>query len=103
MHLNANVSPFIFSAWTGLGIALIGGFVEYIFTLRRGNSVGSRQLPGCLLFVVGGLAIGAIISIVVSLLLGKGFRYGLILGSGVLSGFYFGFIFMFGLWFLLNR
>ncbi len=62
-----------------------------------------RRLPGCLLYVVGGLALAGIVSIVASLFSNGGIGPALILGAGVLGGFYVGFIFLFIIWFLLER
>jgi len=56
-----------------------------------------------LLFVTGGLAITGFAAIIVSAILNGGVGEALIVGVGVLSGFYTGFFILFSLWILLDR
>lgn len=88
---------------TGLIIAFIGGIVEYFVSLRPSAQESPRRLPGCLLYAAGGLGFAGLIAIIASLIVNKGVGDALILGAGVLSGFYAGFLFLFILWFLFNR
>jgi hypothetical protein len=102
MDPSTNLVLFIAGVIIGLLVALIGGIVEYWLSLRRNGTGESNRLPGCLLYVSGGLVVAGIISLAASFLLTGGIRPALVLGAGVLSGFYVGFIFLFVLWLLLE-
>ncbi len=103
MSLSPNLTLFLIGSGIGLGVAAIGGIAEYWVSLRGGDDERQRRLPGCLFYVIGGLAVAGVIGMVTSFLLGKGIMPALILGAGVLGGFYIGFILLFILWFLVNR
>ncbi|MDX1414845.1 MAG: hypothetical protein R3293_11690 [Candidatus Promineifilaceae bacterium] len=93
----SNLTLFLAGAGFGLGIALAGGLVEYWLSLRPGVERSFSQ-PGCLLFVTGGLALAGFIAIIASFVVDGGIGKALIVGAGVLSGFYTGFIISFSLW-----
>ena len=95
MSLSPNLELFLIGSGIGLGIATLGGFTEYWISLRRDGYEGRRRLPGCLFYVIGGLAVAGIIAIATSILAGKGIMPALIMGAGVLGGFYTGFICLF--------
>ena len=100
--MHSNVALFLIGVGIGLAVAIIGGLVEYWTTLRPGaESVQHRS--SCLPFVIGGLALAVIAAMIASALLNGGIGEALIMGAGVLTGFYTGFIVSFGLWFLLDR
>lgn len=101
MHTNNLL--FLISFGFGLGVALIGGLIEYWTNLRPGAAKNFRQRPSCLIFVGGGLAVAGIIAMIASAILNGTIGGALIVGAGVLVGFYSGFIILFGLWFLLER
>ena len=87
----------------GLAIAFIGGLVEYWLGLRGNKPEQPRQLPGCILYVAGGLGLAGIIALVASLIFTQSISPALILGAGVLGGFYAGFAIMMLLYVLLKR
>ena len=101
MHTNGSL--FLIGIGIGLSTALIGGLAEYWITLRPAAAESSRKFPSCLLFVTGGLAITGFAAIIVSAILNGGVGEALIVGAGVLSGFYTGFFILFSLWILLDR
>ncbi len=103
MGLSTNLTLLIGGLGIGLGIALLGGVAEYRLSLRASADTGERRLPGCLLYVAGGLALAGIVSIAASLFSNGGIRPALVLGAGVLGGFYVGFIVLFIIWFLIER
>lgn len=96
------MSLFVIGAGIGFSIAFIGGLIEYWITLRSGAN-RARHQPSCLLFTVGGLAIAGIVAMIASAVINGGIGEALIMGAGVLAGFYAGFIIAFGLWFILER
>ena len=55
------------------------------------------------MYVAGGLALAGIVALVASFLLSGGILPALILGAGVLGGFYVGFSCLFVVWTFLNR
>lgn len=77
--------------------------VEYWISLRPGANESVRRLPSCLLFVAGGLAAAGIVAIFTSFVFSGSIFEALVIGAGVLTGFYTGFIVLFSLWFFLNR
>ena len=103
MSLSTDLTLLIAGAGIGLGIAIVGAFSEYWLSIRSSAADRPYQLPGCLLYVVGGLALAGIVSLVTSLLLNGSIKPALIVGAGVLGGFYVGFVLLFILWLLINR
>ena len=79
----------------GLGIgfatALIGGLIDYLISKSKNNSQKTNHLPGCMLYVAGVLGFLGIISIIVSFIMSGSIGPALVLGAGVLGGFYSGF------------
>ena len=87
----------------GLVIAGGGGLLEYWLHLRP-EAVNRRlRVPGCMLYTAGTLALAGIAAVVVSWLAVGTIRAPLILGAGVLSGFYSGFIVLFAVWLKVAR
>jgi hypothetical protein len=103
MSLNPNISLFLIGTAIGLGTALIGGLIDYWVNLRPDRPDRSDRLPSCLFFIAGGLVIGGLAAIIGSFLLNGGISNALIMGAGVLIGFYTGFILLFGIWLWMNR
>jgi hypothetical protein len=101
--LHTNGSLFLIGIGIGLSIAFIGGLVEYWISLRPAVTEEPRRLPSCLLFTTGGLAIAGIAAMIVSIIFNGGVWEALIMGGGVLIGFYAGFLLLFSLWLILNR
>lgn len=103
MGLNPNISLFLIGLAIGLMAAIIGGLIDYYLNLRHKMPERTTSLPGCLFYMAGGLGVTGLVAMAASLLLNGGIMEALVLGAGVLTGFYFGFILLFGLWLLLNR
>ena len=101
--MGASLSLFLAGGAAGLAVAIVGGFLEYRLSLRSGARGPQQGLPGCLLYVAGGLGLAGIIALGASLLLSGGLLPALILGAGVLGGFYLGFGALFLLWLILDR
>ena len=87
----------------GISIAVIGGAVEYLLSKRKTNSLQANNLPGCMLFVAGALGLTGLIAVVVSIIMIGRIGPALILGAGVLSGFYIGFALLMILYLVAKR
>ena len=103
MNLSSNLVLLIIGTGIGLGIAIIGAFSEYWRSFRSSTAKKPYQLPGCMLFVIGGLSMAGIVSLIISFFLIGSIEPALVLGAGVLGGFYVGFGLLFILWLLINR
>lgn len=101
MAENQSLTFFLTGLAIGLGFALAGGLIEYIMHLRRDGQPRSNA-PSCLLYAAGGLVLAGIASLAVSLLATGGILPALIMGAGVLTGFYGGFILLVGVYFLID-
>lgn len=99
MTVSSNLSLFLIGLAGGVFVALVGGSVEYLLHLRR-NRAPFTGAPGCLLFTIGGLVLAGIAAVVTSLLVTGGVWPALILGLGVMTGFYGAFMLLVGLWIL---
>jgi protein-S-isoprenylcysteine O-methyltransferase Ste14 len=91
IKLLADSPLFLIGLGIGFAIALIGGVIDYLLSLRKGNTQNKSHLPGCMLYVAGALSLLGIIALIVSLVLSGSISPAIILGAGVLSGFYAGF------------
>jgi hypothetical protein len=97
----SNLHLFLFGLAAGVGIAVVGGLIEYLLHLRRDR--GPRfGVPGCLVYTIGGLILAGIVAIGISLYLTGGVAPALFVGLGVMAGFYGGFILLVSLWLLLE-
>lgn len=92
---------FVIGLIIGAGVAAIGGLIEYFLHLRR-NREPRFGVPGCLVYAVGGLGLAGLAAIVTSFIVSGSAVPALIMGAGVLTGFYGGFILLVGLWFLIE-
>jgi hypothetical protein len=101
MAENLSLTFFLIGLAIGSGIAFVGGLVEYILHLRR-RGRPRPGTPSCLLYAAGGLVLAGIVAIGASLLATGGIKPALIMGAGVMTGFYGGFILLVGLWFLID-
>lgn len=101
MFANFNTSLFLIGALIGFATAVVGAIVEYFVSLRR-SSAEERRVPGCMLYVVGGLALTGIVALVASLVLTGGLRAALVMGLGVFVAFYLTFMLLFGLWLFIE-
>jgi purine-cytosine permease-like protein len=86
-----HTSILIIGLGIGFAIALIGGLIDYLLSKRKYNSQQTNHLPGCMLYVAGFLGFLGIISIIVSFIMSGSIGPALVLGAGVLGGFYSGF------------
>jgi len=75
----------------GIAIALIGGAVDYWLSRTQRNPRRSNHLPGCIMYVAGALGLVGLLAIIISLILIGSVLPAIILGAGVLLGFYSGF------------
>lgn len=95
VQLSGDTTLFRLGLQAGLALSLIGAVIEYLLARRRTQSGFSRQLPGCLLYMAGGLALLGAIALLVSFILNGSIGPALFLGAGVLGGFYLGFALLF--------
>lgn len=84
----------------GLALAILGAVIEYYLARRRSKAQVPRQLPGCLLYMAGALAVAGMAAILGSIILRGSIMPALWLGAGVLGGFYLGFALLFLLYLL---
>jgi hypothetical protein len=101
MAANQNLTFFLIGLAIGGGSALLGGLVEYVLHLRR-RGQPRPEAPGCLLYAAGGLVLTGIAALIVSLLATGGVGPALVMGAGVMTGFYSGFILLVGVYFLID-
>jgi hypothetical protein len=91
INLHTDTSLLFTGLLIGTSIALIGGSIDYLISRRRNKLHKTNHLPGCMLYVAGMLGFLGIIAIVLSLIISRSLSPALILGAGVLGGFYAGF------------
>jgi hypothetical protein len=84
-------------AITGLVVAAVGAAVDYRLHLRPAAPSRPR-MPACLLYVATGLGLAGIVAMIASFRLTGGIRSALLMGAGVLAGFYIGFFLLLGVW-----
>lgn len=101
MAETSNLTLFLIGLAIGGFVALVGGFIEYVLHLRR-NREPRFGVPGCLVYAVGGLIVAGVIALIASLILTGGIGPALIMGLGVMAGFYGGFILLVSVWLLLE-
>lgn len=101
MTVSTNISLFVIGLAIGVSVSVLGGVIEYLLHLRR-NREPRFGMPGCLVYAVGGLILAGIAAIITSLVMTGRISPALIMGAGVLAGFYGGFILLVGLWFLID-
>lgn len=98
---SSNLTLFLIGLAIGITVALSGGLIDYGLHLRR-NREPTFGVPGCLVYAVGGLILAGIAAIITSLIVTGGVGAALIMGAGVMVGFYAGFMLLVGLWFLYD-
>lgn len=102
MDWNNELTLLLSGAILGLTVAAIGAAVDYRRNLSRIAQLRQRHTPGCLIYVTAGLGLAGIVALFASFLLTGGLRPALIIGAGVLGGFYTGFILLLALWLYLD-
>lgn len=101
MDQTSDLTLYLIGLIIGAGIALAGGLAEYLLHLRR-DGEPRFGMPGCIVYVIGGLILGGIAAVIVSLMFTGSIGPALIMGVGVMTGFYGGFSLLVGLWFLIE-
>lgn len=97
----SNLTLFLIGVAIGVAVAIAGGLVEYVLHLRR-NREPRFGVPGCLVYMIGGLIVAGGLACIASFLITGGIGAALIMGLGVMAGFYGGFILLVSLWLLLE-
>lgn len=87
----------------GFSLAVIGGSIDYWLARRNQYEQRERLLPGCMLYLAGALGAAGLIAIVVSLVFSRSIGPALVLGAGVLAGFYAGFALLMFLYLFVKR
>ena len=98
MDQSSNLTLFLIGLAIGAGTAALGGVVDFVLHLRRQREP-TFGVPGCLVYTIGGLILAGIVAVITSLVMTGSIGPALIMGGGVLLGFYGGFIVLVGLWF----
>jgi len=98
MDQSSNLTLFLIGLAIGTGTAVLGGVVDFVLHLRRQREP-SFGVPGCLVYTIGGLILAGVAAIITSLVMTGSIGPALVIGGGVLLGFYGGFIVLVGLWF----
>ena len=65
--------------------------IDYWLGRRNKNSQQMSRLPGCMMYVAGGLGLVGLFAILISIIIVGTIVPAIILGAGVLGGFYTGF------------
>lgn len=101
--MQTDSSLFIIGIAIGLGIAVVGGLIDYWLGRRDQNEGHARLVPGCMVYLAGLLGLVGIVALIISLLLSGSLGPALVLGAGVLGGFYAGFALLLLLYLLVRR
>ncbi len=92
---NGGISLFTLGLGFGISLAVAGAMIE-VLLMRRNLAAGRpRQLPGCMLYVAGILGLAGIVAVLGSFLLSGTIGPALLMGAGILSGFYGAFAVLF--------
>ncbi len=94
-------NAFLVGLTIGFTSSAIGAIVDYR-VMQRKDTAEESHTPGCMLIMSGILGWVGIIVVGISLFL-QSFNRALIVGTGVLLGFFAGFLVMLALWFILRR
>lgn len=98
MDQSSNLTLFLIGLAIGTGTAAVGGVIDFVLHLRRQREP-SFGVPGCLVYTIGGLILAGVVAVITSLMMTGSIGPALLMGGGVLLGFYGGFIILVGLWF----
>ncbi len=92
--------PFWMGFMVGVTSAVIGSIVEWRLLRRQTKDV--ERVPGCMMLMAGGLGFVGALSILIGLIV-RSLPLVLLLGLGVITGFWLGFILMAIIWYLFVR
>lgn len=101
--MNLHNPIFILGLQIGVAVAAIGALADYLLARRRTQAQTVRQLPGCLVYIAGALALAGVLAVFASFIFSGTIGPALWLGAGVLGGFYAGFAVLFFSYFLFKR
>lgn len=101
--MQSNSSVFLIGIGIGMSIAVLGAIVDYWLSNRNNTAQQARQLPGCMLYIAGALGLAGGLALVISFIMSGSLAPALVLGAGILSGFYAGFAALILLYLLFNR
>jgi len=100
--LQTDSSLFYIGLGIGLGLALIGALIDTWLGWRDQTLERARKVPGCMVYMGGLLGLAGIVALIVSFLTSGSLGPALLLGAGVLGGFYAGFTLLIVLYLLLK-
>ena len=89
-----NLTFFLIGGGIGLASAIVGAVLDYFVNQRR-DKPAENGPPGCMFIASGSLGVAGLCAIVVSLVLTGKIGAALVVGLGVLSGFFVGFATLF--------
>lgn len=103
MTINVDSSLLTLGLGIGLVLAAVGGLIEFLLATRAAAPNQPRELPGCMLYMAGALALAGILAVLGSFLLNRSIGPALVLGAGILGGFYAGFAILFLFYLAITR
>ncbi len=89
-----NLTFFLIGGGIGLISAIVGAILDYFVIQRRGEPERS-ELPGCMFIASGSLGFAGMVALLLALLFAGTIRVAVVMGLGVLSGFFLGFVALF--------
>ena len=89
-----NLTFFLIGGAIGLISAGIGAVFDYFVNQRR-SLYAENGLPGCMFIVAGSLGLAGVAATAVSLLFTHSIQAAVVMGLGVLTGFFIGFATLF--------
>ena len=95
---------FLVGTLIGVAVATIGALVDYWLSFRPSRRTArALRLPGCFVYVLGGLGLAGVLSGLVSLMSTGGIAAAMLMGLGVITGFYCTFLGLSAFWLLLQE
>ena len=89
-----NLTLFLIGGAIGLISAVVGAVFDYFVNQQR-SLYAENGLPGCMFIVAGSLGLAGVVATAVSLLLTHSVQTAVVIGLGVLTGFFIGFATLF--------
>ena len=96
MNIEWSMTPVLMGIGFGFAASVIGAVLQYWFSVRKGIKSRNR-LPGLILIVSGLLGLTGLLAIIISLFFGWTTQ-AILIGAGVLIGFFAGFLIMVLAW-----